>query len=151
MTEWDLPILHEFIEAVPSAELTPLQEGRVQSDEEEMGLTYDELSAYGQLRKIDKLGPWSCYLRLLSDWRDIKTPREIADKTMKFFRFYAMNRHKSTVLTPSIHLSAYNPEDNRHDLRPFLYNIWWKWQYGKINKHVEELEAKMGKKTIKAD
>ena len=36
MKEWDLPVLQEFIDATPSAELIPLGE-RVQSDEEEMG------------------------------------------------------------------------------------------------------------------
>lgn len=48
------------------------------------------------------------YLRLLVDWEDRNlTPTQIAAKVMRFFRFYAMNRHKSTVLTPSVHLSGY--------------------------------------------
>ena len=59
------------------------------------------------------------------------------------FSFYAINRHKATVITPSIHLSAYNPDDNRHDLRPFLYVVNWPWQFGKIMAHVEELEKKI--------
>lgn len=40
--------------AKPSAELTPLDEktGKyVQTDEEDMGLTYEELSIFGKLRK----------------------------------------------------------------------------------------------------
>ena len=40
--------------AKPTAELTPLDEktGKyVQTDEEDMGLTYDELSIFGRLRK----------------------------------------------------------------------------------------------------
>jgi NH3-dependent NAD+ synthetase len=41
-----MPILTEFIEATPSAELLPLSAG-VQSDEVEMGLTYKELSDFG--------------------------------------------------------------------------------------------------------
>jgi NAD+ synthase (glutamine-hydrolysing) len=41
MKAWDLPILAEFISATPTAELIPLKEGQaVQTDEEEMGLTY---------------------------------------------------------------------------------------------------------------
>lgn len=75
-----------------------------------MGLTYEELSMFGILRKVDKLGPWSCYLRLLGLWKDRAGmgPQQIAEKVMRFFRHYAINRHKATVLTPSIHLSAYS-------------------------------------------
>ncbi|KAK5992153.1 Putative glutamine-dependent NAD(+) synthetase [Cladobotryum mycophilum] len=85
---WDMPIMTEFLEATPSAELLPLSAG-VQSDEVEMGLTYKELSEFGILRKVHKLGPWSCYLRLLSEWKQRPGfgPREIADKVHKFFRF----------------------------------------------------------------
>ncbi|TAQ88217.1 hypothetical protein B7494_g3469 [Chlorociboria aeruginascens] len=121
--KWDLPILTDFIEAIPTAELLPLSAGTQDDESEsEMGLTYDELSTFGILRKVDKLGPWSAYLRLLGQWktRPGYGPRRIAEKTMRFYRFYAMNRHKATIITPSIHLSAYNPDDNRHDLRPFL-------------------------------
>jgi len=98
------------------------------------------------LRKVDHLGPWSTYLRLLGQWKHrpgYPGPREIADKVKKFFRFYAINRHKATIITPSIHLSAYNPDDNRHDLRPFLYVVNWPWQFSKIDAHVTELEKKL--------
>lgn len=143
---WDLPIMTDFIEATPSAELLPLSAG-VQDDESdaEMGFTYDELSQFGILRKVEKLGPWSTYLQLLGDWekREGFGPRKTADKVMRFFRFYSMNRHKAVILTPSPHLSAYNPDDNRHDLRPFLYVIDWPWQFKKIRDHVEQLERKL--------
>lgn len=143
---WDLSIMTEFIEATPSAELLPLSAG-VQDDESdaEMGFTYSELSEFGILRKVHKLGPWSAYLRLLGDWKERPGfgPREIADKVMRFFRFYSINRHKAVILTPSPHLSAYNPDDNRHDLRPFLYVVSWPWQFDKIKKHVEEMERRL--------
>lgn len=140
---WNLPIMTEFLEATPSAELLPLSAG-VQDDESdaEMGFTYAELSEFGILRKIEKLGPWSTYLRLLNDWkaRPGFGPREIADKVMRFFRFYSINRHKAVILTPSPHLSGYNPDDNRHDLRPFLYVVSWPWQFDKIRAHVDQME-----------
>lgn len=41
----------EFLEATPSAELLPLSAG-VQSDEEEMGLTYKELSDFGYVTAV---------------------------------------------------------------------------------------------------
>ena len=147
--QWQLPLIEEFLDATPTAELLPLSAG-VQSDESdnEMGLTYAELSTFGLLRSVEKLGPWSAYLRLLGEWKDREGfgPREIAERVFRFFRFYAINRHKSTVLTPALHLSPYNPDDNRHDLRPFLYVVNWPWQMKKIEAHVAELEAKLAAK-----
>ncbi|TWU72542.1 hypothetical protein ED733_004147 [Metarhizium rileyi] len=143
---WDMPIITEFLEARPSAELLPLSAGEQDDESEsEMGLTYDELSTFGLLRKVEKLGPWSCYLRLLVEWQDRSGygPREIATKVLRFFRFYSIHRHKSTILTPSVHLSAYNPDDNRHDLRPFLYVVNWPWQFEKIQRHADELVGKL--------
>jgi NAD+ synthase (glutamine-hydrolysing) len=32
-----------------------------------------------------------------------------------------MNRHKAVILPPSVHLLSYSPDDNRYNLRPFLY------------------------------
>ncbi|KAI1611005.1 glutamine-dependent NAD(+) synthetase [Exophiala viscosa] len=147
--KWDMPIITEFLEARPSAELLPLSAGEQDDESEsEMGLTYDELSTFGVLRKVEKLGPWSSYLRLLVEWQDRPGfgPKEVATKVERFFRYYAINRHKSTVLTPSVHMSAYNPDDNRHDLRPFLYVIDWPWQFNKIRKHADALVERLAQK-----
>lgn len=51
----------------------------------------------------------------------------------RFFYFYSVNRHKSTVLTPSYHAENYSPDDNRFDLRPFLYNTRWTRQFNTID------------------
>ncbi|PHH59449.1 hypothetical protein CDD81_3179 [Ophiocordyceps australis] len=150
---WNLPIVTEFIDARPSAELLPAAAGE-QDDEAdtEMGITYEELSTFGKLRKVEKLGPWSCYLRLLVKWHNVPgySPEVVAAKVFRFFRFYAINRHKSTVLTPSVHLSAYNPDDNRHDLRPFLYVVNWPWQFKKISEHAAALEKRLANQTVNA-
>lgn len=100
------------------------------------------------MRKVDKLGPWSTYLRLLSEWRDRPGygPRQIAEKVFKFYGSYAVNRHKAVIVTPSVHLSPYDPDDNRFDLRPFLYVVQWPWQFGKIRSHVEQLEKRLAEK-----
>lgn len=50
-----------------------------------------------------------------------------------FFRHYAINRHKATVLTPSYHAESYSPDDNRFDHRQFLYNTAWPWQFKRID------------------
>jgi NAD+ synthase (glutamine-hydrolysing) len=40
--EFKLPILKEFLDATPTAELEPITKEYVQSDEVDMGMTYDE-------------------------------------------------------------------------------------------------------------
>lgn len=93
-----------------------------------MGVTYAELSVFGYLRKVGKLGPWSMYEKLLHLWGNEFSPREIYEKTRHFFWNYAINRHKLTTLTPSYHAEQYSPEDNRHDLRQFLcmfFLLYW--------------------------
>lgn len=50
---------------------------------------------------------------------------------------YSINRHKVTTLTPSYHAENYSPEDNRFDLRQFLYNSRWTWQFKKIDEEVK--------------
>lgn len=37
---------------------------------------------------------------------------------------YAINRHKMTTMTPAIHGEQYSNDDNRFDLRPFVYPKW---------------------------
>lgn len=145
-----LPILEEFISATPTAELEPITETYVQSDEVDMGMTYEELSVFGRLRKIAKCGPWSMYEKLLHLWSDRLTACEIYEKTRRFFYFYSINRHKMTTLTPSYHAEAYGTDDNRFDLRPFLYPTFT-WPYKKMEENVNAWEARAGKKVVKAD
>ncbi|CAN1254591.1 Glutamine-dependent NAD(+) synthetase [Linum perenne] len=74
-------------------------------------------------------------------WGSKLTPLEVADKVKHFFKYYSINRHKMTVLTPSYHAESYSPEDNRFDLRQFLYNSRWPYQFRKIDQLVEELNG----------
>lgn len=130
------PVLAEVETAPPTAELEPLaSDGAIaQTDEKDMGATYEELSMYGRLRLLGRCGPVSMFRALKVEWRDKGYPLHlIAEKVKHFFKYYAMNRHKSTTLTPSYHAEAYSPEDNRHDLRQFLYNAAWPWQFKRID------------------
>lgn len=61
---------------------------------------------------------------------------QVADKVRWFFCKYSMNRHKMTTLTPAYHAESYSPDDNRFDLRPFLYNTSWPWQFRCIEAQV---------------
>ena len=102
-------------------------------------MTYEELSIYGRLRKQQCCGPFSMFCKLTHLWREKCTPEETARKVKLFFRYYAINRHKMTVLTPSYHAETYSPDDNRFDHRPFLYNVNWHWQFRAIDRRLEKL------------
>ena len=124
-THFSLPILSSFISATPTAELTPsdASTGAPQSDEVDMQCTYAELSSFGTLRKNFRMGPYSMWQRLRLEWGESQGmgAREVYEKVRKLFHWYGINRHKQTVLTPGLHSEAYGVDDNRYDLRPFLY------------------------------
>ncbi|KAK0188721.1 hypothetical protein F5146DRAFT_959270 [Armillaria mellea] len=130
---FDMPILAKFLDAVPTAELEPITENYVQADEADMGMTYDELSIFGRLRKVEKCGPYSMFTKLVHEWGSFLSPVQIAEKVKLFFFEHARNRHKMTTLTPSYHAESYSPDDNRFDLRPFLYPSRFPWQFKKID------------------
>lgn len=133
--------LIEVVEAPPTAELEPITETYTQEDEADMGMTYDELSRFGRLRKIDRCGPVSMFEKLVHEWNYL-LPQEVAEKVKRFFYYYSVNRHKMTTLTPSYHAESYSPDDNRFDLRQFLYNVRWGWQFRRIDRRVEEMNSK---------
>ncbi|CAN3374876.1 hypothetical protein DIURU_002611 [Diutina rugosa] len=144
-TALELPILRQFLDATPTAELEPTTDTYVQSDEADMGMTYDELSAFGRLRKVEKCGPTSMFIKLYHQWSQPPynlSARQIAEKVQRFFFFYAVNRHKMTTITPSYHAEAYSPDDNRFDLRPILVNPYFPLARKRIAKLVDEIESR---------
>ncbi len=125
--------------------------------QDDMGMTYEELSVFGRLRKVYRCGPYSMFTKLVHMWKDkysltevhvmgymypqtviqcYISPLQTADKVKYFFRCYSVNRHKMTTLTPSYHAECYSPDDNRFDLRQFLYNTTWSWQFAAIDQEV---------------
>ena len=138
--EYDLPLLEGFLDATPTAELEPVTSDYVQSDEADMGMSYDELGFYGHCRKVLRCGPYSMFQSMTRLYSHL-SPTVVAEKVKFFFKMYAINRHKTTVLTPSYHAENYAPDDNRFDLRQFLYNVRWPWQFRKIDENVAQREA----------
>eukprot|EP00434_Breviolum_minutum_P013366 symbB.v1.2.011777.t2/scaffold750.1/size323489/29 len=133
-----------------------------QSDEKDMGMSYDELGDLGHLRKVEKCGPLSTFLKLrqlwshkTADWTGPQdNPKAItpsirvkvqpktfdekcAQKVKDFFFYNAINRHKMTTLTPSYHAENYSPDDNRFDLRPFLFPATFEAQFEAIDEVVK--------------
>ena len=49
-----------------------------------------------------------------------------------------------TVLTPSYHAESYSVDDNRFDLRPFLYRTDWQWQFKQIDAIAEKILKRQG-------
>jgi NAD+ synthase (glutamine-hydrolysing) len=76
---FNLPALKAIYEAPPTAELEPLNENQevAQLDEVDMGMTYDELSVYGKLRKQSTCGPYSMFCKLLESWSNQLTPKQV--------------------------------------------------------------------------
>ena len=153
-----IPVLKPVADAPPSAELTGAE--GVQSDEVDMGMSYDELGDLGTLRKVQHCGPLSTYLKLRDRWGDqrhisasiratgAKAPvshdEVVAQKVKDFFFYHALNRHKMTTLTPSYHAEDYSPDDNRFDLRPFLQNVRFDAQFAAIDAAVAAAAAATG-------
>ena len=150
-------ILEKIITATPSAELT----GEEQKDEDDLGLTYDELSLFGRVRRgeFGCYGPYGMFTKIWDDRtadyvqsvfaRYSKSSSEyeldptlLATKVKRFFSLHARNRHKQTILTPALHTETYSPDDNRFDHRQFLFNTKWPWQFAQIDKLVQSILGK---------
>lgn len=112
-----------------------------------------ELSEFGRLRAHpSRCGPVSTFEKLLGRWGGQNrnqnrssqplTPTEIAARVKAFWAPHSANRHKMTTLTPSYHAESYSPDDNRFDLRPFLYRSAWPWQFRRIDALAEEAEKR---------
>lgn len=144
--EFKYDILNEIVVAPPTAELRPMADDDAdriehsQTDEEDMGMSYEELGYFGRLRKISRCGPVSMYRKLCAKWNHL-SPSQVAAKVKLFFYFYGLNRHKMCVITPSYHAEGYSPDDNRFDLRQFLYNNTWSRQFASIDKVCKDFET----------
>jgi len=139
---FNLPSLKAVVLAKPTAELRPLLGNEIeQTDEEDMGMTYEELGIYGKLRKVERCGPVSMFTQLLAMWNGVYSASEISAKVKHFFSSYGRNRHKLTTLTPAYHAEGYSPDDNRFDLRQFLYPSWSR-QFDTMDKLAAQADAK---------
>ena len=125
--------------ATPTAELQPLSSGEIaQNDEDDMGLTYEELHLFGHLRRVDRLGPVSMFEKVYTAHYGYEA-KDLGDKIKHFFRTYGQNRHKMATVTPGFHYEPEGCDDNRLDMRPILYETDWEYQFGLIDKQVAEI------------
>ncbi|CAE7599472.1 QNS1 [Symbiodinium natans] len=133
-----------------------------QSDEKDMGMSYAAWMQTAQTLPVEKCGPLSTFLKLrqlwshkTADWTGPQdndraiTPsirvkdqpktfdEKVAQKVKDFYFYNAINRHKMTTLTPSYHAENYSPDDNRFDLRPFLFPATFEAQFEAIDEVVK--------------
>lgn len=59
---YKLEVLDSFLSSTPTAELEPISPEYTQSDEQDMGCTYEELGLFGRLRKIESTYSVPLYL-----------------------------------------------------------------------------------------
>ena len=104
-------IIRDVCNATPSAELRP---GEQQSDEQDLGLSFGDVEFLTQLVFVQRKGFASC----IEAFKEAHKPIELVQR---FFYLYTRNRHKQTTLTPSFHATTLSLDDNRYNLRPFLY------------------------------
>ena len=148
-------VLEKIVKAPPSAELT----GSEQRDEDDMGITYDEISVLGRVRRgiYGNCGPKGAFitvwkrrneepfktkLRCFRDGRGQEAglvAANLGDLVKRFYRRYANNRHKLTILTPALHTETYSPDDNRFDHRQFLYPSL-QFQFKFIDEIIERID-----------
>jgi hypothetical protein len=74
--------LQAVVQAAPTAELRPLSAtGEItQNDEEDMGMTYAELSRFGTLRKLSRCGPVAMFEALRAEWASSLSAADVATK-----------------------------------------------------------------------
>lgn len=41
-------------------------------------MTYDELSVFGRLRKVEKCGPYSMFTKLIHEWGSLLSPTQVS-------------------------------------------------------------------------
>ena len=116
--------------------------------------------------QVEHCGPLSTFIKLRARWAhrqgDWKSPddngtavtpsirskvqpvtldEKVAQKVKDFYFYHVISRHKMTTLTPSYHAENYSPDDNRFDMRPFLWNPAFDVQFAAIDELVAEASS----------
>jgi len=118
-----LNTLDGIVNQEPTAELMPGLVGGNQTDEDDIGLKYMEMSELSRLMSSG-YGPLDSFMKIASEPNNVFNTGTTGSKLAKIYTFnnrYRINRHKAVILPPSVHLLSYSPDDNRYNLRPFLY------------------------------
>lgn len=97
------------MDSVPTAELRPLKNGEiVQTDEDEIGLTYDELAVIGSIRRPGCCGPYRMFLHLVPKWHPKYTYQEVKISKISLFssKFQTTNWSVFSNVSVSVELCS---------------------------------------------
>lgn len=139
-------IIKDILEAKATAELKPSESE--QTDEQEIGLTFDEIEIFADAR-ITKNCSVLYFYRAVEPYFPEMSKDQLVEKVTTFFRKYAANRHKCETLTTSVHLTSKNCSSKRYDLRPMVYADMYKYELSRLRELVLE-DGKNQKKEPKA-
>ena len=165
--EYPFKVLYDILTVVASPELQEASPtGDIQDDEIAIKVTYEDLYEFGIMRQ-EKLGPLGMFYKMCRDRlgktqfgiyeadfkknipahkiEEAATPLTIFRVIDTLIKQYFLNRHKMTILTPALHATAYSPDDNRFDQRPFLYpnlGVLASYQLEIVKKLATEMESR---------
>lgn len=125
--------INDILQAKPSAELKPVSAS--QTDEEDLGLTFEEIFLIATERCTFRGGLLSLYAEMKEKFPDIP---DIHKKIDIFFTRYSRNRHKMVVATPTLHLTGENCAAGRFDLRPIIYADQYAYEKGMLKRIAQD-------------
>jgi NAD+ synthase (glutamine-hydrolysing) len=125
VTEFNLPALNDIIEAIPTAELKPIEEN--QTDEDDMGFTYEMCDLFSSLTAsshVDFIDIFNLMLQLFEQsYSELNvTKNDFIDLLLLKMRKYIWrsfaNIHKRIIATNSLHIEKADPDYKRACLMP---------------------------------
>jgi NAD+ synthase (glutamine-hydrolysing) len=125
ITEFNLPALNDIVEAVPTAELKPIDEH--QTDEDDIGFTYemcDLFSSFTASSHVDFIDIFNLMMQLYDQsYEKLNVTKNefinlLLTKMKKYIWRSFANIHKRIIATNSLHIERADPDYKRACLMP---------------------------------
>lgn len=81
-----------------------------------MGMTYEELSVFGRLRKVEKCGPYASFTKLVHEWGHRLSPLQVSV-------FDPGSEGSSELIRPNLLTSLRSDWEDRGESKAFLLRI----------------------------
>lgn len=81
-----------------------------------MGMTYEELSVFGRLRKVEKCGPYASFTKLVHEWGHRLSPLQVSV-------FDPASEGSSKLIRPNLLTSLCSDWEDRGESKAFLLRI----------------------------
>lgn len=137
-----------ILQANESKEILPFSES-MQTSIHVQNITPDEIKQINVLRMSDGCGLVSIFERLIEIWPNINLD-QLESKLNNFYEKLMVNRPAMNSLPRCVHLTKYNSETSRHDLRPYIYDDALTLQRKEIFMMKEKKLRSKGNKTIES-